>query len=109
MPESPVSSSTKTRDGTGIAVDSPIDLVRLCLDQRVHLKMHKDREIKGRLHAYDHHMNMILSEVEETIMEECLDEETNEIEYKTKRRQFPMIFLRGDGLIMLSPMTTTIY
>ena len=29
------------------------------------MKCRGDREIRGRLHAYDQHLNMVLSEVEE--------------------------------------------
>ena len=29
--------------------------------------MRNERELRGRLHAYDQHLNMILGEVEETV------------------------------------------
>ena len=41
-------------------VSEPLDLVTLSLDERVYVKMRNERELKGRLHAYDHHLNMIL-------------------------------------------------
>jgi U6 snRNA-associated Sm-like protein LSm3 len=38
-------------------------LPRLSLDERIYVKMRNERELKGRLHAYDQHLNMILGEV----------------------------------------------
>ena len=68
------------------AIQEPFDLVRLSLSERVFVKLRGDREVTGILHvrplitglgskaevviqkAYDGHMNLILSDVEETIM-----------------------------------------
>ena len=36
---------------------------RLSLDERIYVKMRNERELKGRLHAYDQHMNMVLGDV----------------------------------------------
>ena len=33
------------------AVEEPLDLVRLSLDERVYVKMRNDRELKGKLHV----------------------------------------------------------
>ena len=44
------------------AVEEPLDLIRLSLDERVYVKMRNERELKGRLHAYDQHLNMVLGE-----------------------------------------------
>ncbi|KAK4938821.1 hypothetical protein LTR10_020828 [Elasticomyces elasticus] len=54
-------------DETGTAVAEPLDLVRLSLDEIVFVRLRGDRELKGRLHAYDSHCNLVLGEVEETI------------------------------------------
>ena len=50
-----------------MTVEEPLDLIRLSLDERIYVKMRNERELKGRLHAYDQHMNMVLEEVEETV------------------------------------------
>ncbi|KAJ7904690.1 like-Sm ribonucleoprotein [Mycena olivaceomarginata] len=42
------------------SIQEPFDLIRLSLSERVFLT--------GILHAYDGHMNLIMSDVEETIM-----------------------------------------
>ncbi|KAI9667320.1 MAG: U4/U6-U5 snRNP complex subunit lsm3 [Bathelium mastoideum] len=52
---------------TAPAVQEPLDLVRLSLDEVVFVKLRGDRELKGRLHAYDSHCNLVLGEVEETV------------------------------------------
>ncbi|KAI4139544.1 MAG: hypothetical protein LQ341_004175 [Variospora aurantia] len=54
-------------DGDQVAVSEPLDLVRLSLDEIVFVKLRGDRELKGRLHAYDSHCNLILGDVEETV------------------------------------------
>lgn len=68
------------------AIQEPFDLIRLSLSERVFVKLRGDRELTGILHvrvslcsfaaasgsyygqAYDGHMNLILGDVEETIM-----------------------------------------
>merc|ERR1712244_39501 len=84
-------------------VEEPLDLVRLSLDERIYVKMRNERELKGRLHAYDHHLNMILGDVEETVTSVEIDEETYEEVYRTTKRNIPMLFVRGDGVILVSP------
>tara|TARA_B100001142_G_scaffold275587_1_gene284085 strand:- start:806 stop:1123 length:318 start_codon:yes stop_codon:yes gene_type:complete len=59
-------------------VKEPLDLIRLSLDERVYVKLRGDREIRGKLHAYDQHLNMILGDVEETITTVEIDDETYE-------------------------------
>lgn len=58
-----------------MAVEEPLDLIRLSLDERIYVKMRNERELRGRLHAYDQHLNMILGDVEETVtsVEVCAD------------------------------------
>ncbi|XP_054556046.1 U6 snRNA-associated Sm-like protein LSm3 isoform X2 [Talpa occidentalis] len=65
-------------------VEEPLDLIRLSLDERIYVKMRNDRELRGRLHAYDQHLNMILGDVEETVTTIEIDEETYEEIYKKK-------------------------
>lgn len=53
--------------GGAMAVEEPLDLIRLSLDERIYVKMRNERELRGRLHAYDQHLNMVLGDVEETV------------------------------------------
>lgn len=55
------------------------------------------------LQAYDQHMNMVLSDVEETITTVDIDEETYEEIFRKTKRTIPMLFVRGDGVILVSP------
>lgn len=57
--------------------------------------------------AYDQHMNMVLSEAEETITTVEIDEETYEEVYRATKRNIPMLFVRGDGVILVSPPIRT--
>ncbi|CAL1527029.1 unnamed protein product [Lymnaea stagnalis] len=88
-------------------VEEPLDLVRLSLDERIYVKMRTDRELRGRLHAYDQHLNMILGDVEETVTSSEIDEETYEEIFKTTKRSIAMLFVRGDGVILVSPPMRT--
>lgn len=90
-------------EGPANTVEEPLDLIRLSLDERIYVKLRNDRELRGKLHAFDQHLNMILSEVEETITTVEIDEETFEELFKTTKRSIPMLFVRGDGVILVSP------
>lgn len=105
-------------------VKEPLDLIRLSLDEKIYVKLRNDRELRGVLHvspvdypqgvaneienlfspqAFDQHLNMVLSEAEETITSVEIDEETYEEVYKTTKRTIPFLFIRGDGVILVSP------
>ncbi|KAI1001798.1 hypothetical protein K3495_g6407 [Podosphaera aphanis] len=91
-----------TEDAALAPVSEPLDLVRLCLDEVVFVKLRGDRELKGRLHAYDSHCNLVLGDVEETIytMEEGDDDE--EV-LRTMFKKSEMLFVRGDSVVLISP------
>ena len=59
-------------------VKEPLDLIRLSLDERVFVKLRGERELRGKLHAYDQHLNMVLGDVEESVTTVETDEETFE-------------------------------
>ncbi|KAJ8100557.1 hypothetical protein POJ06DRAFT_253059 [Lipomyces tetrasporus] len=80
-------------------VSEPLDLVRLSLNERVFVKLKGDREIRGRLHAYDSHCNLVLSDVEETVF--VMDDEDEDL--KTIKKQSEMLFVRGDAVVLISP------
>ncbi|XP_009282822.1 PREDICTED: U6 snRNA-associated Sm-like protein LSm3 [Aptenodytes forsteri] len=92
-----------TGQQTTNTVEEPLDLIRLSLDERIYVKMRNDRELRGRLHAYDQHLNMILGDVEETVTTIEIDEETYEEIYKSTKRNIPMLFVRGDGVVLVAP------
>ncbi|KAL4400774.1 U4/U6 x U5 tri-snRNP complex protein [Malassezia pachydermatis] len=60
----------------GLGISEPFDLIRLSLSERVLVKLRGERELRGILHAYDGHMNLILGDVEETIYDVQVAEDT---------------------------------
>ncbi|KAJ7044516.1 Sm-like ribonucleoprotein [Mycena alexandri] len=91
-------------------IQEPFDLIRLSLSERVFVKLRGDRELTGILHAYDGHMNLIMSDVVETIM---LVEGVDAVPpgpgatVKVATRKMDMLFVRGDGVILVSPPSRT--
>lgn len=51
------------------------------------------------MQAYDEHLNLMLSKVEETIIEE-----TPEGTKKETTRTIPVVYMRGDTVIGISPL-----
>ncbi|KAJ2842586.1 U4/U6-U5 snRNP complex subunit lsm3 [Coemansia brasiliensis] len=92
-----------TGTAAATAVEEPLDLVRLSLDERIYVKLRGDRELYGRLHAFDQHLNMVLGDVEETITEIEVDEDAQSQSVRKVNRSVPMLFVRGDGVILVSP------
>ena len=84
-------------------IDEPLDLVKLSIDERVYVKCKGDRELRGKLHAFDKHCNLVLGDVEETITSLEIDEETQEEMVQYSKRKSDMLFVRGDSVILLSP------
>ena len=85
----------------------PLDLIRLSIDERIYAKCQGDRELRGKLHAYDNHLNMVLGDVEETVTTQEVDQETEEEIIRTSKRQIELLFVRGDALILVSPPLRT--
>lgn len=83
----------------------PLDMIKDSLNKQIYIKLRNDRELTGKLNAFDQHLNMILEGAEETHTSVELDEETYEQVYKQNKRSMPMVFIRGDGVILLSSHT----
>lgn len=86
-------------------IEEPLDMVKINLNKQIYIKLRNDRELTGKLNAFDQHLNMILENAEETFTSMELDEETYEQVYKQTKRTMPMVFIRGDGVILLSSHT----
>lgn len=84
----------------------PMDMIQKMLNQQVLIKIRGNRELRGKLHAYDEHMNMILENVNETLTVVS----TNDVFYAHKpesvvevvSRTCPCLYVRGDGIILCS-------
>ncbi|XP_060876446.1 U6 snRNA-associated Sm-like protein LSm3 [Metopolophium dirhodum] len=84
-----------------------LDFIRHSVGQRIYVKMHNGREIRGRLYAFDPFLSMVLGEAEETITKVEVDEETFEEVYKTTIRPIPRLIIKGFGVMVLSLSSTT--
>ena len=89
-------------------IEEPLDLIKFNIDEKVKIKMRNNRTVFGVVHAFDQHLNMILGEVEEFQQTVELDDDTSEEVIKVKKRLIPMLFLRGDGIITISPKKTNV-
>ncbi|EPY52921.1 U6 snRNP-associated protein Lsm3 [Schizosaccharomyces cryophilus OY26] len=88
------------------SVAEPLDLVRLSLDENVYVKLRGDRELNGRLHAYDEHLNMVLGDAEEVITIIDEEEPAKGKALKNIRKHYEMLFVRGDSVILIAPPRT---
>lgn len=80
-----------------IRAQEPLDLLRYQLDEHVLVKLRGAREIRGKLQGYDQHCNMVLSDAKEYLYPE--DGSLPRV------RDTEMVFLRGDSVILMSPLT----
>ncbi|XP_952604.1 u6 snrna-associated sm-like protein Lsm3, putative [Theileria annulata] len=85
-----------------VALHEPLDMIRLNLDEVIYLKCKNGRELVGRLHAFDEHCNMVLSDVTETITTVDADDNSKNETTKVTKRDNGTIFVRGDSLVLLS-------
>jgi U6 snRNA-associated Sm-like protein LSm3 len=98
-----ITMAEETEQESETHLKEPLDLLLLSIDERVVVKMKNDRELRGKLHAYDQHLNLVLGDVEETITVVEIDDETYEEIYKTTRRNIGMLYVRGDGVTLIAP------
>jgi small nuclear ribonucleoprotein len=66
----------------------PLDVLEKAMNQKLSLLLKDSRVIEGKLTGYDEYMNMVLSDVEETLGE-------------TKRR-LGTVILRGNNVVSIS-------
>lgn len=97
-PLSPPTGTMTEVEDSSTAPAEPLDLVRLCLDEVVHVKLRGDRELKGRLHAYDSHCNLVLGDIEE-IVYVVEEDEQGEDAVRTVKKKSEMLFVRGMFLL----------
>ncbi|AGO12472.1 AaceriAER125Cp [[Ashbya] aceris (nom. inval.)] len=76
--------------------DTPLDLLRLNLDERVYVKLRGARKLSGTLQAFDSHCNIVLSDAEETIYQ-LIDGEL-----KSETKSSEMVFVRGDSVTLVT-------
>lgn len=87
------------------AVERPLDLIRLSLDERILVKCKGDRELKGKLHAFDEHLNMVLGDVEEKHTMIVADAATGAATTKVREK----LRRTGRHLALSLPFTSLVY
>lgn len=75
-----------------MASNNPLNLVVKSVGQRVYVKCRNGRSITGVLHAYDDHLNLLISQAEETGPE------------LAEARKIPILYTRGDLVMAISPL-----
>ncbi|GFZ48186.1 hypothetical protein JCM24511_05934 [Saitozyma sp. JCM 24511] len=90
-------------EAVNAGISEPLDLVKLALGERVFVKLRGDRTLTGVLHAYDAHMNLVVSQVEESIHSVDVTDDGQPLPPRVDRRNVDMLFVRGDGVILISP------
>ncbi|CAL9733710.1 U6 snRNA-associated Sm-like protein LSm3 [Monosporozyma servazzii] len=77
--------------------NTPLDLLKLNLDERIHVKLRGARSMTGTLQAFDSHCNIVLSDAVETIYD--LKEDG---ELQSNERSSEMVFVRGDSVTLIT-------
>ena len=72
-------------------IKKPLDLIRLSIDERILIKCRGGRELQGKLHAFDEHLNMVLEDVEEKVTTVEIDEDTDDKHYGGTKLRCPEI------------------
>lgn len=81
---------------TTARMETPLDLLKLNLDERVYIKLRGARTLVGTLQAFDSHCNIVLSDAVETIYQ------LNNEELSESERRCEMVFVRGDTVTLIS-------
>ncbi|OAF69506.1 putative U6 snRNA-associated Sm-like protein LSm3 [Intoshia linei] len=89
-------------------IKEPLDLIKYSINGYILVKMRNNRIVKGKMNSFDQHLNMILSEVEEETYKVHIDDETYDEVYEKVKRKIPLLFIRGDGIILISVDGSTI-
>ncbi|WVN89604.1 uncharacterized protein L203_104831 [Cryptococcus depauperatus CBS 7841] len=84
-------------------IQEPLNLVKLTLGERVLIKLRGDRVVTGVLHAFDAHMNVVVSQAEESIYIVDVTDDGQPLPPRVERRNAEMLFVRGDSVILLTP------
>eukprot|EP00768_Dysnectes_brevis_P005789 gnl/Dysnectes_brevis/4329_a5761_969.p1 GENE.gnl/Dysnectes_brevis/4329_a5761_969~~gnl/Dysnectes_brevis/4329_a5761_969.p1 ORF type:complete len:111 (+),score=3.00 gnl/Dysnectes_brevis/4329_a5761_969:21-353(+) len=83
-------------------LDSPLDLLKISIDEQIYVKLKDNREIVATLHAFDQHLNLVVGNAQETRLITRTNTETLEETETRINRSFDILFIRGDTIILCS-------
>ena len=75
-------------------IERPLDMLNASRGKEVLVQLKNDKQITGKLMAFDIHINVVLDNAREL--------QNNEI-----KRTIGLTFVRGDTIIFISPASTT--
>jgi len=73
---------------TAVEMPDPLEMLQTLIGQRVQLRTKLGQEVRGTLHGFDDHLNLLLGEAVEKDGD--------------KTRRFPMSYMRGDTVTMIT-------
>lgn len=71
----------------------PLDFLTNLIGKYIEIKCREGRQIKGVLNAYDDHLNILMSNVEEI---------GKNVNGEVEERKIAILYVRGDGIIGIS-------
>ena len=71
-------------------ISRPFDLLNNSMNKQVLVRLKGTRQLRGKLMAFDQHMNLVL-------------EDTDELENDEKKTRIGMVIVRGDNILFVSP------
>ncbi len=80
-----------TENGESMPNQSTAEILSRAIDNTVLVKLKGGREIRGKLKSFDQHLNLVLEEAEE-------------LGPKDRSRKLGTIILRGDNVVLISPV-----
>lgn len=72
--------------------NNPFDIMRACLEEKIYILLKEGKEMEGVLQAFDTHTNIFLENV------------TEKNKVTSKIRFFDLLFVRGDSIVLVSPL-----
>jgi U6 snRNA-associated Sm-like protein LSm3 len=73
-------------------IQQPMEYLSHCIGSNIEVELKTGNFLKGKLHAYDEHLNLLLSKVQE-YTESVQDESF---------REMPILYIRGDMVSLIN-------
>jgi len=86
---------------TSLASQTPLDMLGRLLAEPCFVKCRNGRELSGKLHAYDEHLNVLMGDVQEKTFPST-STSTSSSSAEAVIRQMDMLYVRGDAITMIT-------